>query len=92
MKPPAQIDGADVLLWAWSEPAPFFEMPYSDGSGSIPIHGLAICRYWTSGAVYRFSCNSSWETENDSPWDTVEAAASGESAQYDVRSVQWHRS
>ena len=89
MRPPPQIDGADVVLWAWSEPAPFFVMPYSDGSPGIPIHGLAICRYPKTGTIYKFSYNSEWETQNDSAWDTVESATSGESGQYDVRSVQW---
>jgi len=50
------------------------------------------------GAIYRFSCNSArdtvddspWDTVDDSPWDIVEAAASGESGQYDVRSVRWN--
>ena len=88
MRPPSQIDGADVVLWAWSEPMPFFEMRLSDGGPALPIHGLAIYRYPGSGAICRFSCNSDWETENDSPWDTVEAAASGDSGQYDVHSVQ----
>jgi hypothetical protein len=90
MRPPSQIDGADVVLWAWSAPTPFFEMPCSDGGPAVAIHGLAICRYAKSGAIYRFSCNRDWEAENDSPWDTVEAAASGASGQYDVRSVRWH--
>jgi len=89
MRPPPQIDGADVVLWAWSGPAPFFEMPSSDGGSSVPIHGLAVCRYPEGGAVYRFSCSRTWETENDSPYKSVEDAAGGESAQYDVRSVQW---
>jgi hypothetical protein len=89
MRPPSRIDGADVVLWAWSEPAPFFEMPSSDGAPAVPIHGLAICRYPKNGAIYRFSCNGAWEAENDSPFATVEAAASGGAAQYDVRSVEW---
>lgn len=91
MKPPSEIAGADVVLWAWSEAEPFFAMPYSDGSGAIPIHGLAICRYAESGIVCRFSCNNRWEPENDSAYDNVEDAVTAESAQYDVRSVQWQR-
>jgi hypothetical protein len=91
MKPPREIDGAEVVLWAWSEPRPFFAMPCTDGDASIPIHGLAICRYAERGSVYRFSCNSAWETQNDSAYWTVEDATKGESAQYDVESVEWHR-
>ena len=89
MKPPHEIDGAEVVLWAWSAPEPFFRMPC--GEASIPIHGLAICRYADSGSVYRFSCNSDWETRNDSPHPSVESATKGESGQYDIASVEWHR-
>jgi hypothetical protein len=64
VKPPSQIDGADVVLWAWSEPEPFFAMRSSDGAPATPIHGLAICRYAEGGAVCRFSCNNLWETES----------------------------
>ena len=74
MRPPKEIDGARVIEWAWSHPEPFFVVPYSDRSGGIPIHGLAICRYEDSGAIYRFSCNENWETENDSPQDSIAAA------------------
>jgi hypothetical protein len=90
MKPPPQIDRAEVVLWAWSEPTPFFDMPFSDGSGAIPIHGLAICRYSSSGKVYRFSCNRAWETENDTDYESVEHAAMGLS-QYDINAVAWRR-
>jgi hypothetical protein len=90
MRPPSQIDGFDVVFWAWSAPVPFFAMPVSGGASSIPIHGLAVCRDAKTGAIYRFSCNGSWEPENDSPWDSVEAAAGGGSAQFDIRSVTWH--
>lgn len=89
MKPPRELDGADVVLWAWSAPAPFFEMPYADGSATIPIHGLAVCRHARSGEIYRFSCNATWEVENDSCWPSVEEARRGASGQYDVEAVQW---
>lgn len=89
MKPPTKIDGAEVVLWAWSEPSPFYVMPNVHGGDGMPIHGLAICRYAKGGSVYRFSCNSSWETVNDSDWGTIEAAKRGRSAQYDVDSIHW---
>jgi hypothetical protein len=79
-----------VVLWAWSEAKPFFEMPSSDGAPAVRIHGLAICRYPEGGAFYRFSCNRAWETQDDSRWDALESAARGESAQFNVRSVEWH--
>jgi hypothetical protein len=70
MKPPRELDGAEVMLWAWSEPAPLFEMPCSDGSATIPIHGLAVCRYAQTGSIYRFSCNAMWEVENGERQDS----------------------
>ena len=91
MEPPPKLDGADVVVWAWSEPKPFFVMPSADGGPAVPIHGLAICRYPESGAVYRFSCNRAWETENDSPYASVEDAKGTGSGQCDVRSIQWHQ-
>jgi len=91
MKPPRVIDGAEVVLWAWSEPVPFFMMPCTDGSASVPIHGLAICRYAHSGSVYRLSCNLAWETENDIPFTSVEDATQGPSGQYEIANVEWHR-
>jgi hypothetical protein len=89
-EPPEQLDGAKVLWWAWSGNAPFFVMPYSDGSGGIQIHGLAICQY-ESGSIYHFSCNREWEVENDSNWSTIEGAMTGRSGQYDVAAVKWQK-
>jgi hypothetical protein len=34
---------------------------------------------------------AAWETENDSPYATVEEATTGPSWQYDIESVEWHR-
>ncbi|MEZ6037510.1 MAG: hypothetical protein R3F29_08520 [Planctomycetota bacterium] len=87
--PPRELDGADVVLWAWSSPRPFFVMPFADGEGGVAIHGLAILRYGDSGAIARVSCNAEWETENDSPQDSVESAKRAPSAQFDVRTVRW---
>ena len=91
MNPPEKLDGADVVYWAWAEPEPFFVMPYSDCSGGIPIHGLAICCYPDSGVIYRFSCNSRWEVENDSSYDSLKSAKAGKSWQFNVKSISWLR-
>ncbi len=88
--PPEKIDGAKVLLWAWADDAPFFVMPYSNGSGGIDIRGLAICQY-TTGEVYRFSCDEHWEVQNDSEWGNVEDAKARASTQYDVTKVRWYK-
>lgn len=73
MKPPASIDNAEVVAWAWSGPSPFFVMSNCDGTSGPSIHGLAICKY-ANGSVYRFSCNQDWETENDAPFATIRDA------------------
>ncbi len=88
--PPEIIDGAKVLFWAWSGEAPFFVMPNSDGSSGINIHGLAICQYST-GEIYRFSCDENWAVQNDNDWDCVEDAMAAPSTQYDVTQVLWHK-
>lgn len=94
-KPPEKIDGALVLFWAWSGRHPFFLMPGTNGGNSIPIFGLAVCRYLDSGEVYRFSCSENWETENDTDYGSaelaVEEAMRMPSGQYDVSEVAWHR-
>jgi hypothetical protein len=72
--PPTEIDGAKVLEWAWSGEIPFGFIPSSASDQSIEVFGLAICRYPTSGKVYRFSCNSNWEVEQDADYDSVSEA------------------
>jgi hypothetical protein len=91
LKPPEAIDGAVVLYWAWSAPEPFFKMYSTKEDDPIAIHGLAVCRYPDSGAIYRFSCGSNWETENDLDFDSVEDALAAPSAHYEVKRVQWQR-
>lgn len=89
MRPPSRLDNAEVVRWAWSAPDPFFVMPCSDGSGGIPIHGLAICQYPQGGAVYRFSCYASWQVQNDAPYGSVADAEVARHGQYDVTRVAW---
>jgi len=52
MKPPAYIDGAKVIKWAWSESQPFGVVSNDDGSERGEIYGLAICQYEDSKDVY----------------------------------------
>lgn len=85
MEPPGEIDGATVIYWAYSV-VPFFVMP--DGGAGIPIHGLAVAQY-QDGSVYRFSCDRDWESQNDSRWDSVEAALHAPSGDYDTTAVRW---
>ena len=68
--PPAQIDGATVLEWAWSDIEPFGEVP---GSSTGPIFGLAIAKYEDED-IYRFSCDHDWECVQDGLYESVEEA------------------
>lgn len=88
MKPPAHIDGALVLEWAWSE-IPFGELRSNDGSAAVAIHGFALCRYEGSATVYRFSCNVNWETEQDADHSSIEQAKAELPAQYRRVPAQW---
>ena len=74
MKPPAYIDGAKVIKWAWSGPRPFGYLGSIDSPEREEVYGLAICKYENSRSVYLFSCDKNWETVQDSPHATVEYA------------------
>jgi hypothetical protein len=73
-EPPDEIDGAQVILWAFNPQTPFFSMRYSDGTTCKPIHGLAICRYQGEKRYYRFSCDLTWNVANDLDYDSLEEA------------------
>ena len=88
-KPPEIIDGAKVLCWAWSGPAPFGVVKSTDGVVAVEIYGLAICQYQGSAKIYRFSCDSEWETEQDSDYDTVQEAKDNLPKQYQNLPVVW---
>ena len=74
-KPPATLDGARVLWWAWSGEARFGVVEYSDGGIAAEIYGLAICKYEDSEVFYRFSCNRMWEVVTDEDYNDSPAEA-----------------
>lgn len=88
MKPPAYIDGARVLEWAWSDD-PFGDLRYDDGLLAAAIHGLAVCQYDGSSDVYRFSCNAQWECEQDQVYESVQQAKSELPEQYCKTVAVW---
>ena len=88
-EPPETLDNAKVFYWAYSGKKPFFIMSYSDGSGGIPIHGLAICQYKADSIIYRFSCDCDWEVQGDTDYDTIDEAMTAPSGQYDIMKVEW---
>ena len=89
MRPPPELDGAEVLWWAWSGAQPFGVMPSTDGTSGIEIYGLAICVY-ASGAIYRFSCDREWRVQNDALVDSAESAKHSVPAQYTNVPRVWH--
>jgi len=88
-KPPKTIDNAEVLYWAWSGEIPFGVLKYTDGNIAAKIYGLAICKYFKSDLVYRFSCDRKWETEQDSDYSSVEEAMKDLSEQYKNVTANW---
>lgn len=83
MKPPDQIDGANVVEWAWSD-SPFGEV------GGIQIHGLAICRYADALEIYRFSCDAKWGPQQDQLYDSITEAKQELPIQYQNAKAVWH--
>jgi len=88
--PPARIDGALVLEWAWSD-VPFGEVRFTDGTLAAVIHGLSLCRYGNDSNIYRFSCKSAWETAQDFDHDSVEEAKRDLPDQYRNVPAIWHK-
>ncbi len=87
-KPPAELDGARVLCWAWSGDDPFGVVEYTTGGIAATIHGLAICSYG-DGSIYRFSCDADWEVEQDGVYESIEEAKRLLPDQYKNVPVNW---
>ena len=86
--PPSILDNANVLYWAWSGERPFGVLP--DGLGGIAVYGFAICRYAESGQTYRFTCDQSWNVEQDEPCGPVDDPYRVPlPGQYDTRGIVW---
>lgn len=74
IEPPNELDGAEVILWAFNPKKPFFLMENSDGTPYKPIHGFAICQYTGEKQYFKFSCDIEWNVENDMDFDSIEEA------------------
>jgi hypothetical protein len=90
-KPPKEIDGAKVLEWAWSGDKPFGVVCYESGEIAAEIFGLAICSYPNVNKIYRFSCDSEWETEQDSDYQSIEEAKHELPLQYHEVKPKWKK-
>ena len=92
MKPPNQIDGAEVLEWAWSGDKPFGVIMYAESNDiAVEIYGIAICKYPSSNIIYRFSCDKDWETQQDSDYSSTEEAKEQLLEQYQNVSITWFK-
>ena len=89
MTPPSHLDGARVLAWAWSD-LPFGLVAAEDGAAPIAIHGLAVCRYGDEAQVYRFSCDTHWETVQDEVYASEDGAREQLPAQYRAMASVWN--
>ncbi len=77
------LDGAKVIMWAWSGHQPFGFM------GEEEVFGLAICQYEGSHIIYRFSCDKNWEVIQDGVYDTAENAINFLPNQYKNVVANW---
>jgi hypothetical protein len=87
--PPATLDNAHVLWWAWSGEIPFGELPGAEGDDHL-VYGFAVCRY-DSGELYRFTCNKQWRVLQDMDHGDEESAKAEIPVQYDRTRVVWQR-
>jgi hypothetical protein len=84
-KPPQKLDGAKVLIWAWSGDLPFGRL-----GSDIEIFGLAICTYDEKG-IYRFSCDQNWDVQQDGLYNSIEEAINQLPEQYKEVSAKWNK-
>jgi len=84
------IDGARVLEWAWSD-EPFGEILDTEGHLVAVIHGLALCAYEGSAAIYRFSCDARWRCQQDGLHASIAEAKAELPAQYRRVEPVWQR-
>jgi hypothetical protein len=90
VEPPNELDGAEVLLWAYSPEKPFFIMRYTNGGEYCPIHGFAICRYKGADTFYKFSCDLNWNVLGD--MDAANIKEGTDLAQNQTQlPITWHK-
>jgi hypothetical protein len=87
--PPNFIDGARVIKWAWSGEKPFGFVGEKNNKEREIIYGLAICQYDEDDRIYRFSCNSNWETVQDDSYNNIENAIDRLPDQYKMVKANW---
>lgn len=64
-KPPATLDGAEVLCWVASQREVFYQLAGSDPPTAVA--GMVVARYADGGQIYLFKCDADWQVVQD--WD-----------------------
>lgn len=75
---PKVLDGARVLFYTPKEY--FGDILYTTGEIAARVYYLAICKYENSGTYCLFQCDSKFEVEGDSAWDSLEECMSAASS------------
>jgi len=88
---PDHLDGANVILWAWSGNKPFGIVADISSGEEDKIFGLAICKYEKEENFYRFSCNNIWEVIQDGVYNSEQEAIERLPNQYQNLKIVWKR-
>jgi hypothetical protein len=92
-KPPRELDGAEVLLWAIRRRGLFHTIPQGadpTGEGVISIPAMAICRYADGDRYYLFKCDWNWEVVFDWDAESVDEAREIAATHAEEETVEWH--
>ena len=89
MEIPAQLDGADVVLFT-SKGNYGFVRCLNPNEGDEDIRFLTICRYKTDTRFYLFGLNDNMEVICDTLWDSV-AEAQEAAKSYSDKRISWKR-
>jgi len=75
-RPPNPLDGAKVLMWAFSVQLPFYHIQSKESESHSPVFGLAVAQYPGDQSFYAFGCNFHWKVVQDSHFKSIEEAIS----------------
>ena len=83
---PAQLDGADVLMY--TEKGSYGVVEYETGEPYDTICYYAIARYGGDSSYYLLGCNSGFDVISDFQWDSMDGCKN--IAAHDHPNVQWY--
>ena len=91
-QPPANLDGAQVLLYAIIDQRhrPTGKTLHRIGGEVMPpASGLAVCRYEKDTGFYLFYCDGAWRVLTDTWHESVEDARNQAEFEYEGVSDAW---